>query len=316
MTLSPREPVRLLREAALDDEYPSGDHVTPHQQPATRHPAVSAADGPGGRWKRAPAVGGGPDPHTWAPELPPWRRFVRGVNLPAALGVGVFVLAIAVTAIVMLRSLGGGGAELSSVGAIAPPAEAGAAEIAADGVTGATSGPAGGVIAAGEQGALLVHIVGEVERPGVVELPAGSRVLDAITEAGGPTAEAELGAVNLARQVSDGGQILIPNADIAADWRAAGTAGDGPSGPGGGDAASNGGTGAGSSAAGGAGGLVNVNTGGVDQLTQLPGIGPALAQRIIDWRESNGAFGSVDQLLEVSGIGQKTLEKFRDRVGL
>lgn len=155
---------------------------------------------------------------------------------------------------------------------------------------------------------LVVHVSGAVTSPGVVRLPPGARVDDALHAAGGATGEAELAAVNLARPVVDGEQIHVPVPGeeppaVAAPAPAA-------------DAPPAGDAGAGDGAAGGGGadvGLIDLNTASVAELDELPGVGPAIAQRIVDHREQNGRFESVDQLEEVSGIGPATLEKMRDR---
>ncbi|MGP5260818.1 helix-hairpin-helix domain-containing protein [Brachybacterium paraconglomeratum] len=155
---------------------------------------------------------------------------------------------------------------------------------------------------------LVVHVSGAVTSPGVVRLPPGARVDDALHAAGGATGDAELAAVNLARPVVDGEQIHVPVPGeeppaVAAPAPAA-------------DAPPAGDAGAGDGAAGGGGadgGLIDLNTASVAELDELPGVGPAIAQRIVDHREQNGRFESVDQLEEVSGIGPATLEKMRDR---
>ena len=186
-----------------------------------------------------------------------------------------------------------------------------------DGPTGTGAGTAGdGAESSGDPAAtassapteLVVHVSGAVASPGVVRLPPGARVDDALHAAGGATGEAELAAVNLARPVVDGEQIHVPVPGeeppaVAAPAPAA-------------DAPPAGDAGAGDGAAGGGGadgGLIDLNTASVAELDELPGVGPAIAQRIVDHREQNGRFESVDQLEEVSGIGPATLEKMRDR---
>lgn len=138
---------------------------------------------------------------------------------------------------------------------------------------------------------LLVHVAGAVRRPGLVSLPPGSRVLDAVAAAGGPVPKADQGAVNLAAPVVDGQQVVVP-------LRGA------PSTP----------ASSGASAAGGA--AVSLNAATAEQLETLPRIGPALAARIIAWRTAHGPFRSVDQLGEVGGVGPKTLAGLRDAVTL
>jgi len=152
-------------------------------------------------------------------------------------------------------------------------------------------------------GGLSVYVVGQVREPGVVSVAAGARVGDAVEAAGGATPKADLTAINLARKVADGEQILVPRPGEAAP--AGTTSGSaGPSGPG-----EPGGPGAGAGS-----GLVNLNSATEADLDELPGVGPVLAGRIIEWRDQNGPFASVEQLGEVSGIGDATLDKLRTLV--
>jgi competence protein ComEA len=159
---------------------------------------------------------------------------------------------------------------------------------------GGPGGP-GGVPSGPQQ--LVVHVVGQVKRPGVVLLRPGARVRDAVAKAGGALPGADLAAVNLARAVVDGEQVRVPRP------------GEAVSAP---DAASSGAAGAG--AAGSAGGMVNLNTASESALEELPGVGPVLAQRIIDWRTEHGRFTSVDELAEVSGIGEKMFAQLQGKV--
>lgn len=134
------------------------------------------------------------------------------------------------------------------------------------------------------QGTLLVHVAGDVRHPGVVRLPPGSRVGDAVRAAGGTRKDADPGSVNLARPVVDGEQVVV-SAQGAAPV-------------------------AGATAPGVAGGAaVDLNSATVDQLQDLPGVGPVLAGRIVAWRTEHGRFSSVAELREVSGIGER---KFAD----
>jgi len=141
---------------------------------------------------------------------------------------------------------------------------------------------------------VVLHVVGAVVDPGIVELPLGSRVVDAIAAAGGPTDAADLAGVNLARTLVDGEQLRVPQ---VGELPPAGSGGAG---------------GAGSTGVG-ADGRVNINTADVAALETLPGVGPAIASRIVAWREENGPFRSVDELGAVSGIGEKTLDGMRDQ---
>lgn len=132
---------------------------------------------------------------------------------------------------------------------------------------------------------LLIHIVGEVVTPGVYQLSSGARVLDAVAAAGGFTKKADQTSINLVRPISDGEQIVVT---------AIGSENTGSS--------VNGVGGKGSSAA-----KININRATAQQLDALPGIGPTLAARIVDYRNANGGFDTVTDLGQVSGIGVKLL---------
>jgi competence protein ComEA len=143
---------------------------------------------------------------------------------------------------------------------------------------------------------VTVHVTGAVRRPGLVELPGGSRVDDAVLAAGGATRRADLASVNLARVLVDGEQIVVlREGDVAAPNVAPGTSIAGSAAPG---------------------QPVALNSATLEQLDALPGVGPVLAQRIIDWRTEHGRFSSVDELTEVSGIGERTLAELRPLVRL
>ncbi|MDO4841948.1 MAG: helix-hairpin-helix domain-containing protein, partial [Phoenicibacter congonensis] len=142
---------------------------------------------------------------------------------------------------------------------------------------------------------IYVHVAGEVNAPGLIELDEGARVSEAITLAGDATEDANVAGVNLAKKCEDGEQIIVPKK--AAE----------------GDAASSG-DGAASSGASSATGKVNINTADSAELQTISGIGPSKAQKIIDYRTQNGSFKSVDDLTNVSGIGDKTLASIRDQI--
>ncbi|SDN91428.1 competence protein ComEA [Actinomyces ruminicola] len=164
----------------------------------------------------------------------------------------------------------------------------------------ATSAPTG-MDAGGE---LVVHVAGAVAGPGVVVLPAGARVVDAITAAGGALPDADTDQLNLARVLADGEQVRVPyQGEDASAWNA-----DDGSAQAGGEATAGEGGGTGTTAD----GRININTATAAQLEGLPGIGPALAQRIVDYRTEHGPFTSVDELMSVSGIGAAKLEGLRD----
>jgi competence protein ComEA len=160
--------------------------------------------------------------------------------------------------------------------------------------------PAGGdpdntTVADTEPAVVVVDVAGKVRRPGIVSLPLGSRVHDALDAAGGARKGVDLTGLNLARVLVDGEQILVGVAP------AGGVAAPAASAPG---------------AEGAGGPMVNVNTGGQSELEELPGIGPVTAASILQWRADNGPFTSVDELLEVSGIGEATLAKIAPFVTL
>lgn len=155
-------------------------------------------------------------------------------------------------------------------------------------------------------GVLVVHVAGAVAAPGLVELPAGSRVGDAIAAAGGALPGAQVDAVNLARLVVDGEQVRVPAEGEDLVPAAAPSASGATGGVG-----AVGGGGAGAS---GSGGSVDLNTADAAALDALPGIGPALAARILEHRASIGGFTSVDELDDVSGIGPVVMERLRPLV--
>jgi competence protein ComEA len=165
-------------------------------------------------------------------------------------------------------------------------------------------------------GTVTVHVVGQVQRPGVFTMPAGSRVSDAVAKAGVRTG-ADLAAINLARPLVDGEQLRVPKpGEVLAGGAGTGGAGTGGTAAGGaGVGGAGGGTAAGGATAGaGASGPVNLNSATAAQLEDLPGVGPVLAQRIIDWRTEHGRFASVDELGEVSGIGEKIFATLQPKV--
>jgi len=162
----------------------------------------------------------------------------------------------------------------------------GASAAAADGSVGA--GTAGSAADAG----VAVHVAGRVRRPGLVRLPAGSRVQDAIRAAGGSTSGADLDALNLARRLTDGEQVLVPG---PGDPPPPPPPGAGPS------------TGATPSAP------LDLNAATLEQLDALPGVGEVTAGRIIAYRSAH-PFTAVDELLEVPGIGQRRFEQLKDLV--
>lgn len=154
-----------------------------------------------------------------------------------------------------------------------------------------------------ESAAVYVHVFGAVLEPGLYVLTDKARVVDAVAAAGGFAEGADQSAVNLARTVSDGEQIYVP---------VVGEAPEGGASVGGADGAGGAAGGAGAGAPGD--GRVNLNTATEADLDTLPRIGPAMAQRILEWRDTNGRFTSVEDLLAVPGIGDKMLEALRELV--
>lgn len=203
------------------------------------------------------------------------------------------------------------GSNSASGGSSAASGESGASVAGVDGGA-AADGDSGGSAAADSQ-EITVHVAGAVAAPGVVVLPSGSRVVDALEAAGGAAADADTDQLNLARLLVDGEQVRVPRVGEDASQWAAGAGSTTASGTGSGGAGSAGGS-PGSSGGGAATGLININTAGASELETLPGIGPATAQKIVDFRESNGPFSSVDDLLDVPGIGDAKLEAVRDLV--
>lgn len=230
--------------------------------------------------------GPAPDTRAGEPEEPP----ASSVPTPAAIGptrshVGrrvtqlhVRVVGAAVVAVVVLLAWSVLSGRPQSAPASTPDTS----------VAGLTTGPAEDTGAGGgpvETGEIVVDVAGHVQRPGIVTLPAGSRVHEAIEAAGGLAGVVDTTSLNLARQLVDGEQVLVGITPVT-------PAGE-PGSPG---------------------GAVNLNTATVDQLDELPGVGPVTAQSIVDWRTENGPFRSVDDLLEVRGIGEATVGDLRDLV--
>ncbi len=228
----------------------------------------------------------------WAPS----RRAVSGAVAAVLLAAGVFGLRVAwardastATPVTDIRATASDAAP-ASPGAPGAIVAASASRSAGPGTGGTAAG-----VASLSAAPLVVHVVGQVLHPGIVRLPPGSRVVDAVAAAGGARRGADLAGINLARLVVDGEQIRVPR-------------------PGEVVAAAPGATAAGGGA--GSGAPVSLNSADVAALDSLPGIGPVLAQRIVDWRTENRRFTSVDELGEVSGIGEKLLAQLRPKVTL
>ena len=159
---------------------------------------------------------------------------------------------------------------------------------------------------------IWVDVAGAVQHPGLYALPEGSRVAAALQRAGGVSRRANRAAVNLAAKLMDGQQVFVPVRGGGASTGAGGVSVGGESGAsaGAGPAAA----GAGTAAGGASGAVISLSTATQAQLEELDGIGPALAQRIIEYREQHGGFKSIDQLQEVSGIGAKRFEALKGSI--
>lgn len=140
---------------------------------------------------------------------------------------------------------------------------------------------------------LYVHVTGAVTKPGLYEMPQGSRVKDAVDAAGGFSKDAQQESVNLARLLSDGEQVVVASKSAAAP--SSSSASSSPS----------------TSAQG---GKVNINSANAEQLMEIDGIGEATAAKIIAYREENGPFKSIEDIKDVSGIGDKKFESMKDSI--
>jgi len=187
----------------------------------------------------------------------PVRRWALGRRSAVVVGIVLLVLAVGV----VLRGWAAAPADVVPLGA--PDATAPSDPFADAGT--------------GDGARLVVHVVGAVAAPGVVELEPGARVAEAVEAAGGATRKADLGALNLARVVEDGEQVVVPR---KGKGEADGGTSAPPSDP-----------------------RVDLNAADATVLETLPGIGPVLAERIVAWRTEHGKFSDVAELQEVSGIG-------------
>ncbi len=133
----------------------------------------------------------------------------------------------------------------------------------------------------------MVHVSGSVLQPGLVEVVDGSRVADAIAAAGGASPFADLSGLNLAHPVADGDQLFVPKRGDAVPPEQSTAAGDGQ---------------------------ISINRASASELEGLPGVGPVLAQRIVDYREQIGGFATAEDLLDVPGIGERILAGMRDLI--
>jgi competence protein ComEA len=205
---------------------------------------------------------------------PSYGRLVDGERRST---VAVWLVALGLAVFAAARLMGGGG----GAGPVAVKMDGGQA-----GAGGAAPGAARVGRAARDGGPrVYVHVAGAVRRPGLLQVPADTRVASALERAGGPTHRADLTAVNLAAKVQDGQQIVVPVNGAAA------TGPDGAAAPG---------------------SQVHLSTATAEQLDEIDGIGPTLAERIVEYRDAHGGFGSIEELGRVDGIGEKRLATLRD----
>ena len=209
---------------------------------------------------------------------PTWRERIEDamdlVGSPGrAIALGLLVVGVAVAAYAILRPAPSGPAPELSLPMASSPSSEGAP---------LTTAPE----------TLVVHAAGAVNAPGLYRLPAGSRVDDLITAAGGLAGDADRDRINLAAPLADGERVYIPRAGEVVPPA------EGPA-PASGSESS---------------GPIDLNTATVEQLDSLPGIGPSIAKAIVDERERNGRFRSVDDLERVRGIGPSKLDQIRDLV--
>nr|WP_243896357.1 helix-hairpin-helix domain-containing protein [Actinomyces bowdenii] len=263
-----------------------------------------------------------PETHPRRLAIAPRAAIITGVALIVlALLLALRAVALAPSASAPAPTGAPAPAPVPTDGAAAPPAQADPAGIAgaqppAGPTASSSTGAAGGGTAPADplgtgapgQDRLVVHVAGAVQSPGVVLLRPGARVVDAIEAAGGATAEADTDQLNLARALADGEQVRVPRLGETLPpqdpGRAGGQAAPSAPGPPPGDAA------AGPQAA--PGSRININTATASQLEELPGIGPALAQRIVEHRQTHGPFASVEDLTDVPGIGRAKLEALKE----
>ncbi|UWX95843.1 helix-hairpin-helix domain-containing protein [Arthrobacter zhaoxinii] len=247
----------------------------------------------------------GPGP---ADEDPPGLRRRWAFSLPAAvlavcllLGCGVAVVLLRDRSPVPVASI-----ELSPPASSAPAPADGGDSPAATEAPGLPSpapvpSPSRSAGPGGEgQAALVVHIAGAVQRPGIVRLLPGSRIIDAVDAAGGTAADADLTAVNLAALAEDGAMVIVPRIGEAPPAGGADGAGPGSTSA----AKGSGVQGPGPPADGGATDSINLNTADSTELQTLPRVGPVLAERIIAWRTEHGSFSRPEDLDAVPGIGE------------
>lgn len=262
------------RDRALDE---ARDRLTRLMDQAHAKPQAQAADlPPDQEWEDVSA-----DPPDPPPRLPWWRRGLVGRLsadwVPEVSVAGRRRLAVALAGGLVFAVLVAAGVAMSSGGVQHEPPP--------------PVLPMAAATSSAPDASIVVSVVGRVARPGLVTLPEGARVADALGASGGPAPDADLSALNLARRLADGEQIYVgvptpPGAEPAP------VVSGGP----------------------GVAGKVDLNSATLATLDTLPGVGPVTAQRILDWRTDHGRFDSVEQLREIDGIGPSRFTKLKDLV--
>ena len=234
-----------------------------------------------------------PRPSEWGGPLERFVDRVRELRGDPRVGIAA-LLVVAIAAGFIWYRLGAGGSADSSTTRRAPATSAPTSGSAATGSSSANGSSSGGA-KKGER--VTVHVAGAVAKPGVYDLDAAARVIDAIEAAGGGAPDADLNRLNLAAKIADGQRVLVQRVGEAAP---AGSASPGGSGSAGGSADPS--------------ALVSLNSATQAELEALPGIGPSLAGAIITERERRGGFRSVNELRDVRGIGEKRFADLKDKV--
>lgn len=233
-----------------------------------------------------PLAAGEPTRPALRERLPQWVRLRCGIEPRTLLALGV-VLVVALGFAVHRYWTG-------RPEAVAAPSAERAPAGSGDGLRGAREGASGdGGRLSGKR--LVVDVGGKVRKPGVHRLPSGSRVADALKAAGGVKPGTDLKGLNRARRLVDGEQIVAGAAPAAQGWAAASGGGPAPGGSG-------------------EGGVVSLSSATAEQLETLPGVGPVLAQHILDYRKEHGGFTSVAELKEVNGIGERRFADIEPKV--
>lgn len=221
------------------------------------------------------------------------RPRVARVRIGVGAAIVLLILALVVAVVVAMLAPHGGSQTIAPV------------SVHTRNSAGGSSAASSGAVAPQGGSELFVHVLGAVRHPGLFQLRDGARVMDAVAAAGGFSDTAEQSRVNLARKLADGEQMVVPSVGEVAPGNAADGSASGAA-----DGAAAGSSGGGTAPA----AKVNLNTADQSELETLPRVGPAMAQRIMDWRRANGRFATVEDLMAVTGIGERTFDALKDLV--